>query len=193
MSRSLDMSRTWKCRSKGLLSSSSHYCFKASCAHERTTLFRIHVLEPTLTIYLDLTHSRLCPYVCPKIYVNIELAVFSLNFLNLTFPLEIFHFHFSSISIILAYHSSFWLIVTSCSFESSNNFSRVNKIKNEYIIKIIFYNNVCINILYIYFLIQTFLIFKNLIPNKKYFSLKILIRIFLIFLIFIYLLFVFNK
>lgn len=46
-------------------------------AHERTTLFRIHDLEPTPTIRLGLTHSRLCPYVYPKIYANIEPTVSS--------------------------------------------------------------------------------------------------------------------
>lgn len=43
--------------------------------HERTTLFRIHALEPTPTIRLGLTHLRLCRYVCPKIYANIESIV----------------------------------------------------------------------------------------------------------------------
>ena len=70
-------------------------------AHKRTIFFRIHALEPTSTTRLEFTYSRLCLYVCSKIYTNVELTVFSSLSIS---KLSIFSGHFSlSFSVNIFY------------------------------------------------------------------------------------------
>lgn len=64
-------------------------------ALEKTTLFRIHALEPAPTIYPRLNLLALMSaYVCPEIYANAVPAIFRLRLKKLPTDREFFTFIF---------------------------------------------------------------------------------------------------